>query len=224
VPLPVQVAGVDPNVAQTAQAALQRNSTSTGVLPNGVSQVSALPIASPQAIVPAPVAMPPQATIVVVPELPKAANAVAAATPVAPASIATQTPASVVNSPVGGAQAIATIGAVEGTQPISSSAASINPAATLPTTNTILENTTAASTTEPASQSAGAALPAAPSNSQVVVPKVNVAASSASEDSRIESRWSPFNWLLTGLLACFGWLIVSSFLAVAVGRYLKGRQ
>ena len=72
---------------------------------------------------------------------------------------------------------------------------------------------------------AQAAVPAAPVNAQAVVPQVNVAAPNKSVDeSRGETRWGPLNWLVAGLFACFGWLIVSSFLAVTVGRYLKGRQ
>jgi len=207
VPLPIQVSGVDPNIAQTAQAVIQANTGSPGQIVDQVNQVSVQPIATQ-----APSAPPeqPAAAPVVVPVLP--AEPMATSAPSAP----------MIEPTSANAIAIATIepAPVEtnemAAQPVLPSAElSANPEPT---------STPSAPTENANANPIAGALPAAPAEAQqVVVPQVNVAAAApqASEADRTEGRWGPLNWLFTGMLACFGWLIISSFLAVAVGRYLK---
>ena len=218
VPLPVQVSGVDQKVVQTAEAVLQRNAAVPTQVVNQVSQVAVQPVASP--------VEPPNA-LQSEPTQTKPLQVVVPTDPPAPDASASHEADNANNQ---AAIPIATI------EPVASSTAEVAPAATADPV--VVDTATAMAPNEPtvdadantatlasATPASVAGLPAAPAKAQVVAPQGNAAAPiKTNDESRNEGRWGPLNWLLAGLLACFGWLIISSFLAVAVGRYLKGRQ
>ena len=218
VPLPVPVVGAVPRPAQTAQVLPpipvgtpgQNNSTA-----GQINQVQAQPVATTAPEVQQN-ALPPPAEPVVPTNAPQQASA---PTQAAPPSAAIATIAPPTSAPQNTAQPNpASVDNADGAG-TATPAVAANGAAEQPATTIAMTPTSA-----PAAAPNGN-LPAAPAAQEAKPPVANAAAApQANEESRNDRRWGPLNWFVAGLFACFGWLIVSSFLAVAVGRYLKGRQ